>query len=153
MRIERRPCPATQGDWPTHIHPVLRRIYAARGIQTYTDVEHRLARLLSPQSLSGLDAAVVLLAQAIDKQQRVLIVGDYDCDGATGCAVAVRGLRLLGMQHVGYQVPNRMRHGYGLSVALVEQIESLPDLLITVDNGINSHAGVAAAKARGIQVI
>jgi single-stranded-DNA-specific exonuclease len=95
-----------------------------------------------------------LLHAAIKAQARIIVVGDFDCDGATGTAVAVRGLRMLGAQDVGYAVPNRMRHGYGLSPAIVAGLlPRKPELLITVDNGIAAHAGVAAAKAQGMQVI
>lgn len=153
-RIERRPLTAPPGDWPAAIHPVLRRIFAARGIACVQDVEHRLARLLSPQQLGGMERACELLEQALREQRRIVIVGDFDADGATGTAVAVRGLRLLGAQHVDYRVPNRFTHGYGLSPALVEELlPQRPDLIVTVDNGVAAHAGVDAANAHGIAVI
>jgi single-stranded-DNA-specific exonuclease len=92
---------------------------------------------------------VGLLIEAIANDKRILVVGDFDCDGATACAVGVRGLRMLGAQHVFHAVPNRMVHGYGLSPSLVEELAELqPDLLVTVDHGIACHAGVIAAKAR-----
>lgn len=155
VRIQRRPLPdgQTREDWPGSLPPVLRRIYAARGASGVQAVDYRLARLLSPQALGGLDAATARLLEALDGGQRVLIVGDYDCDGATGCAVAVRGLRLLGLQHVDFVVPHRMRHGYGLSPALVASLDITPDLIVTVDNGIASVDGVAAARERGIDVV
>jgi single-stranded-DNA-specific exonuclease len=153
LRLHRREMPETTGDWPPDMHPALRRIYAARGIVAAADVEHRLARLAPPDALGGLAAATALLAAAIAGDRRILIAGDYDCDGATGAAVAVRGLRLLGARHVGYVVPNRFEHGYGLSAALVASIAEAPDVLVTVDNGIASIDGVAAARARGITVI
>lgn len=153
-RIERRAVSATTGDWPAHIHPVLRRIYAARGIALPTDIEHKLAALLPPQALGGIERACELLETAIREDARIVVVGDFDCDGATGTAVAVRGLRLLGAHNVGYAVPNRMRHGYGLSPAIVEELLARkPDVLITVDNGIVAHAGVAAARAHGMRVV
>lgn len=139
--------------WPAHVHPVIQRIYAARGVSTPDGAEHRLARLHSPTLLGGMDRAVALLIEAIDQQQRIVIAGDYDCDGATGAAVAERGLRLLGAQHVSHVVPNRFVHGYGLSEALVASLEPAPDLIVTVDNGVASVAGVAAAQARGIRVL
>ncbi|HEY7873321.1 MAG TPA: single-stranded-DNA-specific exonuclease RecJ [Rudaea sp.] len=152
-RIERRVVPALTGAWPQHVHPVLRRVYAARGIVSPDEVEYRLAGLLPP-TLGGMDRACGLLEAAIRDDARVIVVGDFDCDGATGTAVAVRGLRLLGARAVGYAVPNRMRHGYGLSPVIVEELlPRKPDLLITVDNGIAAHAGVAAAKAQGMRVI
>lgn len=136
------------------LHPVLARIYAARGIDDPSHVEYRLASLAPPQALGGLEAACELLARAIAEDRRICIVGDFDCDGATGTAVAMRGLRLLGARRVEYRVPNRFVHGYGLTPALVETLdEPPPDLIVTVDNGIASLAGVAVAKARGIQVL
>ena len=156
-RIERRIVPAQAGTWPDHVHPVLhpvvRRVYAARGIVSPDEVEYRLAGLLPP-TIGGMDRACELLAAAIHADARIVVVGDFDCDGATGVAVAVRGLRLLGVRNVGYAVPNRMRHGYGLSPAIVEELlPRKPDVLITVDNGIAAHDGVAAAKAHGMRVI
>ncbi|MBU6199887.1 MAG: single-stranded-DNA-specific exonuclease RecJ [Xanthomonadaceae bacterium] len=153
-RVERRAVPPMIGDWPAQIHPVLRRVYAARGIASPADVDHKLAALLSPHALGGIDRACELLETAIGDDARIVVVGDFDCDGATGTAVAVRGLRLLGARHVDYAVPNRMRHGYGLSPAIVaEMLSRKPDVLITVDNGVAAHAGVAAAKAHGMRVI
>lgn len=135
------------------MHQVLQQVYAARGALTPADVEHRLARMLSPQTLGGLSEAVDLLAEAIRDDWSILIAGDYDCDGATGTAVAMRGLRMLGARQVSYAIPNRFVHGYGLSPALVDSLKPTPQLIITVDNGVASLAGVAAAKARGIRVI
>jgi single-stranded-DNA-specific exonuclease len=152
-RIVRRPVPA-HGPWPAAVPAVLQRIYAARGVLTPADGELKLARLLAPESLGNIADAATLLADAIARERRIVVVGDFDCDGATGTAVAVRGLRLLGAHHVAYRVPNRATHGYGLSPALVADLEALaPDLLLTVDSGIACHAGVAAAKALGWQVI
>jgi single-stranded-DNA-specific exonuclease len=136
------------------MHPVLCRVLAARGLCNLDDIDHRLARLAPPSSLDGIDTACTLLVRAIDEHRRIVIVGDFDCDGATGTAVAVRGLRQLGARHVDYRVPNRALHGYGLSAALVATFgDPAPDLIVTVDNGIASHAGVAAARARGIDVL
>src|SRR5688572_1448371 len=110
--------------------------------------------MLRPDSLGGLDRAVALLAQAIERNARILVVGDFDADGATGTAVAVEGLLALGARNVEFRVPHRMLHGYGLSAELVADLaQPLPDLLLTVDSGINCHAGVAAAKNAGIAVI
>ncbi|MBS0487016.1 MAG: single-stranded-DNA-specific exonuclease RecJ, partial [Proteobacteria bacterium] len=142
-RIERRGVPAQSIEWPDSVHPVLRRVYAARGIASLDEIEYRLAGLLAP-TLVGMDRACEIFLAAIRDDARIVIVGDFDCDGATGTAVAVRGLRLLGARNVDYAVPNRMRHGYGLSPAIVEELlPRKPDLLITVDNGIAAHAGVA----------
>jgi len=152
-RIVRRAVPEF-GDWPDHVPQVLRRIYAARGVKSYAETQLRLADLLRPDSLSGIDAASALLTDAICNDRRIVIVGDFDCDGATGTAVGVRGLRMLGARNVTYQVPHRVLHGYGLTPALVEVMRPLqPDLIVTVDNGIASHAGVAAAKALGWNVL
>lgn len=151
--IRRRPATAVGGDWPGHVPPVLRRLYAARGIGDPGRVEHRLKRLLPPRALGGVDAATALLAAAIEADRSILVVGDYDCDGATGAAVAVRGLRMLGGRRVGYVVPDRFEHGYGLTPALVASLQKLPDLIVTVDNGVASMAGVEAARERGIEVI
>src|SRR5512146_1961142 len=150
-RIVRRPLPAVVPELP--VHPVLRRIFAARGVTSPAQVEYRLAGILPP-NLGGLERACAIIGAAIRAQQRIVVVGDFDCDGATGTAVAVRGLRLLGARNVGYGVPNRAVHGYGLSPALVEELSAQrPDLLITVDNGVAAHAGIAAAQARGIRVV
>ncbi|HET8899727.1 MAG TPA: single-stranded-DNA-specific exonuclease RecJ, partial [Rhodanobacteraceae bacterium] len=118
-----------------------------------SEIELRLAALTSPKTLGGLDCACELLASAIEEDQPILIAGDYDCDGATGVAVAVRGLRLLGARRLDYVVPDRFVHGYGLSPALIDSLAATPALIVTVDNGIASIAGVAAAKARGIRVL
>jgi single-stranded-DNA-specific exonuclease len=149
----RREAETAPSGWPGHIHPVIQRIYAARGVCTPDGVEHRLARLLPPTLLGGMDRAVAVLMEAIANDRHIVVAGDYDCDGATGTAVAVRGLRLLGARHVAHVVPNRFVHGYGLSEALVASLQPSPDLIVTVDNGIASVAGVAAARARGIGVL
>ncbi len=153
-RIERRPVVEATIDWPESVHPVLRRIYASRGITRVEQIDHRLASLLSPRLLGGIARACEFIEEAIRDDWRIVIVGDFDADGATGTAVAVRGLRMLGAREVGYAVPNRFIHGYGLSAAIVEELVPLkPQLIITVDNGIVAHAGVAAARAHGMRVI
>jgi single-stranded-DNA-specific exonuclease len=139
--------------WSTAVHPVLQQVYAARGVLCPEHAEYRLARLLSPEKLGGLERAVALLIEAIRGDWSILIAGDYDCDGATGTAVAVRGLRMLGARRVDYAVPNRFIHGYGLSTALVESLQPKPQLIVTVDNGVASVAGVALAQQQGIRVI
>ena len=144
---------AAPSGWPPHIHPVIQRLYAARGVPTPDGAEHRLARMLPPTLLGGMDAAVALLMDAIASDKHIIIAGDYDCDGATGTAVAERGLRMLGARNVRHVVPNRFVHGYGLSEALVASLDPTPDLIVTVDNGVASVAGVAAARARGIAVL
>ncbi len=137
------------------LHPVLARVYAARGVSTREQLDLSLKRMLAPQLLGGLDAACALLREAIASDARILVVGDFDCDGATGAAVAYRGLRMLGARHVDVRVPNRAIHGYGLTPSLVEEIlaEGRPDLLITVDSGIACIPGVRAAKAAGCKVL
>ncbi|TAL85940.1 MAG: single-stranded-DNA-specific exonuclease RecJ [Rhodanobacter sp.] len=152
-RLQRRASQGIPTGWGDTVHPVLQQVYAARGVLRPAQVEHRLARLLSPQSLGGMAQAVDLLIEAIRGDWSILIAGDYDCDGATGTAVAVRGLRLLGATRVSYAVPNRFIHGYGLSTALVESLQPKPQLIVTVDNGVASVAGVASARALGIRVI
>ncbi|MCL1633678.1 single-stranded-DNA-specific exonuclease RecJ [Luteimonas sp. SX5] len=151
--IRRRECQIGEG-WPDSVPPLLRRIYAARGAHDPQQAQPRLANLLPPDSLGGLAQATALLADAIARDRHIVVVGDFDCDGATACAVGVRGLRMLGAAHVSYAVPNRIVHGYGLSPALVDELAALrPDLLVTVDHGIACHAGIAAAMARGWQVL
>ena len=135
------------------LHPLLARVYAARGALDESAVRPRLQALHPPHLLGSIDAAVALVCDALAREASILIVGDYDCDGATATALAVRGLRRLGARHVDYAVPHRLRHGYGLSPALVDSLQRMPDLLITVDNGIAAHAGVAAARARGARVL
>jgi len=153
-RIVRRAEVDAGTAWPEAIPPLLRRIYAARGADTLELARPRLAGLLPPDSLLGLDAAVALLGQAIAADRHIVVVGDFDCDGATACATGVRGLRMLGARRVSHAVPNRMVHGYGLSPALVDELAALqPDLLLTVDHGIACHAGIEAARARGWQVV
>jgi len=152
--IRRRVCEFDPQAWPAGVHPVLARVYAARGMCGGDETEPRLARLADPAALGGLDHACDLLIDAIKKDHRICVVGDFDADGATGTAVAVRALRMLGARDVGFCVPNRFRHGYGLSPGLVEEIrDESPDLIVTVDNGIASHAGVDAARALGMRVI
>ncbi len=136
------------------VHPLLARLYAARGIQDASTLDASLAQLLSPTGLKGIEAAATLLADAMAANKKLCIVADYDCDGATACAVALRGLRLLGAQHVRYIVPDRVVDGYGLTPPIAERVKaSGADVLITVDNGIASVAGVARARELGLQVL
>ena len=153
MRIEQRPLPTVLPDLGD-IPPLLTRIYAARGVETATELEKGLARLLPVHLLKGMDAAVALLAQALEQRQRILIVGDFDADGATASCVGMLGLKMLGAAHVDYLVPNRFDYGYGLTPEIVAvALQRQPDVLITVDNGISSIEGVAAAQAAGLTVI
>jgi single-stranded-DNA-specific exonuclease len=136
------------------IHPLLARLYAARGVLGREELDNGLGRLLPPASLKGATDAARLLADAIAANRRVCIVADYDCDGATACAVAVRGLRLLGAREVSYLVPDRVVDGYGLTGAIARRVkERGADVLVTVDNGIASIEGVATAVALGLQVL
>jgi single-stranded-DNA-specific exonuclease len=138
------------------VHPLLARLLAARGVRSADELDDSLARLLPPDTLLGNAQAGRLLADAITQQRRICIVADYDCDGATACAVALRGLAMLGANksNLFYVVPDRAIHGYGLTPAIVELAQKLkPDVLVTVDNGIASHAGVAHARAVGMQVL
>jgi single-stranded-DNA-specific exonuclease len=139
------------------IHPLLARLFAARGVKSADELEDSLARLLPPSGLLGAAEAATLLADAIGAGSRICVVADYDCDGATACAVTLRGLRLLGADaaNLAYIVPDRRVHGYGLTPAIVDlAIETaVPDVLITVDNGVASIEGVAHAVAHGLCVI
>ena len=136
------------------VHPLLAQLYAARGVRTPDELDEGLARLLSPTTLLGAKEAAVLLADAIAKNQHICIVADYDCDGATACAVAMRGLKLLGATLVTYLVPDRVVDGYGLTAPIAERVKANgADVLVTVDNGIASFEGVARAKALGMQVL
>ena len=136
------------------IHPLLARLYAARGISDPIDLDNSLAQLLPPSGMKGMANAARLLADAIHAQQRLCIVADYDCDGATACAVALRGLAMLGAQHVDFIVPDRVVDGYGLTPSISQRVHaSGAQLLITVDNGIASVDGVAEAQRLGLQVL
>ncbi len=136
------------------VHPLLARLYAARGVTGTDEIDDSLAKLLPPAGLLGIEAAATLLADAIGQGKRLCVVADYDCDGATACALAMRGLRLLGAAHLGYLVPDRVVDGYGLTAPIADRVKAQgADVLITVDNGIASVEGVAHAKALGLQVL
>ncbi|MCF6235282.1 MAG: single-stranded-DNA-specific exonuclease RecJ [Gammaproteobacteria bacterium] len=139
---------------PDGIHPVLARVYASRDLESSQALENKLKLLLPFDSLKGIEAAVTLLQQALQAQWRILVVADFDTDGATSCAVAVRALRMLGFQHVNYVVPRRFDTGYGLTPELISA-DGIPptDLIITVDNGISSISGTSFAKGKGIRVL
>lgn len=151
--ICRRDVPATH-RFSAAVPPLLQRLYAARDLQQDADISLAFSELHSPQLLQGIDTAVALLFAQLQRQGRVLIVSDFDADGATSCALAIRALRALGFAHVDYIVPNRFEYGYGLTPEIVVLAQARkPDLLITVDNGISSIEGVAAAQALGMQVL
>ena len=155
--VTRAPSPADAAVLVRHgVHPVIARLYASRGVCSPEEIETELKKLHAPVGLKGCDDAAVVLADALAAKRRMLVVADYDCDGATACAVAVRGLRMFGAQ-IDYLVPNRFEYGYGLTPEIVALAASRaggkPDLLITVDNGIASVDGVEAANALGIDVL
>ncbi|MES2957703.1 MAG: single-stranded-DNA-specific exonuclease RecJ [Pseudomonadota bacterium] len=138
------------------VHPLLARLFAARGVTQAAELDDTLAHLLAPATLHNADAAARLLADTIAAHKNICIVADYDCDGATACAVALRGLALLGaaQQTLHYVVPDRTVHGYGLTPAIVDMAQAKrPHLLVTVDNGIASFEGVAHARAQGLDVL
>ena len=140
-------------EFSAPLHPVLRRVYAARGVGNDADLDLSLDRLLPVGSLAGVDAAAQLLA-AHRSQGRVLVVGDFDADGATSTALVVRALRALKFAHVDFLVPNRFRFGYGLTPEIVALAASRsPSLIVTVDNGVSSVAGVEAARQIGVPVL
>ncbi|SUB24781.1 single-stranded-DNA-specific exonuclease RecJ [Avibacterium avium] len=149
--IQRRPISTTQ---PISDHPLLDRLYRARQIENPQQLDRTLKAMLSPHTLFGMDKAAELLAQARMAQKNIVIVGDFDADGATSTALTVVALRQLGFQQVDYLVPNRFEQGYGLSVEVAKQaLEKNVELLITVDNGISSFEGVAFLKQQGVQVV
>lgn len=153
-RIVRRNAPPQTDALPSHLSPVLKRVYLARGVTHARELETSFEHLHAFDLLRGIQTAMALLAHALERQERILIVADFDADGATSCATMVRGLRLLGARHVGFVVPNRFEFGYGLTPQIVDvAAQHSPDLIITVDNGISSVDGVAAAHRRGIKVL
>ena len=150
-----RPCPADAcaALEQAGLTPAWARLYAARGVTHPDQIAHRLPQLLAPGGLLHVERAAAILADAIQDKKRLLIIADYDADGATACAVGVRGLRMLGAQ-VDFLVPNRLEHGYGLTPDIVKlAAERQPDMLLTVDNGIAAVEGVAAANQLGIPVL
>lgn len=152
MLIERRVVPEAPGL--QGLAPLLSRLYAARAIRDASELSLELASLLTPARLKGIQEAVELLHVMLKRQGRILVVSDFDADGATSCALALRALKAMGFEHVDYIVPDRFTYGYGLSPAIVALArERSPDLIITVDNGISSHEGVLAAREAGIRVL
>ena len=144
----------TQLKLPNSLHPVLAKVLAARSLSSAAELEYTLDKLLPYQGLHQIDSAVELLCQHLAKRSHILIVADFDADGATSCAVAMRGLQAMGATKVSYVVPNRFEFGYGLTPEIVTvAAQQQPDLIITVDNGISSVEGVAAARAMAIDVL
>ncbi len=153
-RIIRRKQLVNNDRLPADLNPVLQRVYAARPIQSAAELDYSLERLLPLTSLGGLSDAVALLEAAIRNCRRIVVVGDFDADGATSVALCLRALRMMGASDLHYLVPNRFEYGYGLTPEIVAVAAELgPDLIITVDNGISSLEGVAAANKHGIQVL
>jgi len=153
LRVVRRTSTGTASFLPGEVHPVLGRVYAARGVSSAAELDTSLMRLLPVGTLDGVTGAVELLLQH-RAGGRVLVIGDFDADGATSSALMLRALRGFGFAHVDFLVPNRFKFGYGLTPEIVElSLERAPSLLVTVDNGISSNAGVAAARGNGIAVL
>jgi len=156
MIIQQRSIDSTD-RLPAELHPLLRRVLLGRGVANADQLDMRLARLLPP-TFSRFEQAAAALAQAVQQQRRIVVVGDFDADGATASALSLRALRAMGARNIGYCVPNRFAFGYGLTAPLVdamlaEQIAASGDLLLTVDNGISSIAGVAHGNALGLETI
>ena len=153
-RIVRRPVTGNAAGLPASLHPVLRRVYGSRGLRDAGDLELGLDKLLPVSSLGGIPAAVDLLLRCRREGRRVLVVGDFDADGATSTALTVRQLRRLGFSEPGFLVPDRFRFGYGLTPEIVRVAATLqPSLIVTVDNGVSSVEGVAEARRHGIDVL
>ncbi|EAV7067262.1 single-stranded-DNA-specific exonuclease RecJ [Salmonella enterica] len=152
-QLRRREADET-ADLPVDLPPLLRRLYASRGVRSARELERSVKGMLPWQQLSGIDNAVEILYNAFREGIRIIVVGDFDADGATSTALSVLGMRALGCDNISYLVPNRFEDGYGLSPEVVDQAKARgAQLIITVDNGISSHAGVAHAKMLGIPVI
>ena len=153
-KVRQRETGTVSNTLPDSLHPVIRRILLARGITGEESLDLTLGRLHSPDAFSGIHEAAEILAEAVVTGQSILIVGDFDADGATGTAVAIRALELMGATNVGFRVPDRFEFGYGLSVALVETLANgPPDVLVTVDSGISSIEGVQRARELGCTVV
>ncbi|EFO7944320.1 single-stranded-DNA-specific exonuclease RecJ [Salmonella enterica] len=152
-QLRRREADET-ADLPVDLPPLLRRLYASRGVRSARELERSVKGMLPWQQLSGIDNAVEILYNAFREGIRIIVVGDFDADGATSTALSVLGMRALGCDNISYLVPNRFEDGYGLSPEVVDQAKARgAQFIITVDNGISSHAGVAHAKTLGIPVI
>ena len=152
--IRRRPADPAASLSDADLHPLLARIYTTRGVRTPAELDLALAQLLPPAQLRNADAAAVLLADAVAADKKLLVIGDFDADGATSTALAVSLLRQFGAREVDYLVPNRFEYGYGLTPEIVELAATRdPAVIITVDNGIASLDGVESARARGIATL
>jgi single-stranded-DNA-specific exonuclease len=152
--LRRRDSAPPTADYLPQLHPVLRRVFAARQVHSVDELQLTAGRLLPYHDLKNIDSAVEILVQALQQQQHVLVCADFDADGATSCAIAVRALRAMGAAHVSFLVPNRFEYGYGLTPEIVAlAAQQKPDVLVTVDNGISSIEGVRAAKSCGMRVV
>ncbi|ELK7007141.1 single-stranded-DNA-specific exonuclease RecJ [Salmonella enterica] len=152
-QLRRREADET-AELPADLPPLLRRLYASRGVRSARELERSVKGMLPWQQLNGIDNAVEILYNAFREGTRIIVVGDFDADGATSTALSVLGMRALGCDNISYLVPNRFEDGYGLSPEVVDQAKARgAQLIVTVDNGISSHAGVAHAKTLGIPVI
>ncbi len=152
--IQRRELPTATVDWPEQLHPLLQRVYQTRDIVNKNQLSRELKGLPSPSLMKGIDRAVERLQHAIEQQEKIVIIGDFDADGATSTTLALLALQAMGLSTVGFLVPNRFDYGYGLSPEIVELARhQKPALIVTVDNGISSISGVAAANTLGIDVI
>mgnify|MGYP001822777065 FL=1 len=153
-RIARRPLETGENRLPGDLNPVVRRVLLARGVTDPAALSLDLATMQHPQSMAGIETAAELLATAVMQDRDILVVGDFDADGATGTALALLSLRAMGAKRIDYRVPNRFEFGYGLTVPLVETLrERPPDVLLTVDSGINCVDGVTRARELGCHVV
>ena len=154
VHLERRSKSTKTNDLPDTLHPVVKRVLGARGVTTAAQIDYQLSSLLKPDTLGGLDQAVACLADSVEQNTKLVIVADYDADGATGAAVAMLALTAMGHRQVSFRVPDRFLHGYGLTADLYESLApTRPRLIMTVDNGIASHRGIEAARADGVDVV
>jgi single-stranded-DNA-specific exonuclease len=145
---------ATESRLDADMHPVLKKIYASRGVATTTDLRLELAELHPPSLLKNIDAAAALLFHSMQQNKKILVVGDFDADGATSSALFILCMQAMGYREVSYLVPNRFEYGYGLTPEIVAvAAQRSPDLIVTVDNGISSHAGISKANESGIEVL
>ncbi len=153
-KLQRRDVPETPIKGGERLHQLIYRIYAARGVSDLTEVEYRLKNLCHPGALKGLTQAAKIIIDAMAANKQIVIVGDFDADGATSTALMIRGLNQMGASFINFMVPNRFEYGYGLTTELVDELAKInAELLITVDNGISSNRGVAKAKSLGMDVI
>lgn len=153
MQIKKRTVLVEPKGWDSSIPYLIQQLYAARGATDPSEIQYALSGILHPAQLGGIEQAATVIADAIIKGEAITVAGDYDCDGATGSSVLMRALRLLGATEPRFALPNRFKHGYGLSPALVESMQPKPDLIVTVDSGVSSLEGVRRAHELGIRVV